>query len=106
MAYEPALLREKAPAAMVERLSEPQRYLIAAFEAKGLTMEKVAETLLDVMKNGDTGASKVAAADLAIRATIGLAPTKSASLNIHKSDKQDKFFSEETFEKLPPTATE
>lgn len=101
-----AVLKPNASNSALERLSEPQRYIIEEFQKCGLTMASVAATLLEVMSNSEAPAAQVSAADLMIRATIGFAPTKSASLNIHKTDKQDKFFSEETFEKLPPTATD
>lgn len=89
----------------VLKIAEPQRFLLDAFEAVGLTPEIVGETLLDVMQNKKS-MQRVEAARLFIESTIGRAPSSSQNQHLHLHGKtQDKFFDENEFSKIPPTKT-
>lgn len=95
-------LREDTPPAVVARLADTQQFLVREFERAGLTVEAVAETLLDVMKKPMKGEKRTEAVELYLSATYGSAPTRTRNENLSASIKTDKFFEASVFENPPP----
>ena len=94
-------LRPGTSPALALKLENPQAYLLEAFAENGLTLSKVANTLLQVMDNQEDGPSRVAAAKLFLETTVGRAPSSTNSKNLNVTIRRDKFFDEDVFSKTP-----
>jgi len=70
------------------------------FDAAGLTLERCAEIMAEIMSNPRAGASdRLKAIDMRMRLTVGYAPTKSANMQLH--GRMDNFYDKSEFDKNP-----
>ena len=95
------LLRNTPPSVAL-KLAEPQLIILDLWAESGLTLSKVADTILSVMENEEDQASRVAAARLFLETTVGKAPATTNSRSVHVNLKSDKFFDEALFSRTPP----
>lgn len=93
-------LRPETPAAVAVKLADPQRFVLEAFEAEGLTLAVIAQTLLEEMKNKKSQ-HRIDAARLALDATVGRAPASGVQKHMHLHGKTDRFFDETRFANAP-----
>lgn len=98
----PERLKPDVPPWEAARLASPQAYLLDEFSQAGLTIASVATTLLGVMNQLEDQSARISAAELFVKATVGLSPTSQKNLNVNARVQSDKFFDPDVFSNPPP----
>jgi len=81
------------------RLPRIQQALSDKFDSAGFTLDRTTEIMASIAERSASDTDRLRACDMRIRMTIGYAPTKSASLQMH--GRADQFYQKDEFEKNP-----